>query len=107
MDGMEKSRPARARDGGSAAGGCMSALEYKPPFELWKTDHGIDGKDAKRWLVARFTSRANAIAYLKARVFTYQRDGWFWHADERHRHTMGAISYEIRAVEPRVPIDPE
>ncbi len=88
----------------------MTELEWKPPYELWKTDNGIDGHDAKRWLVARFTTRQKAVAYLAARSFTYQLGGvnpTYWHAEEKHRHTMGAISYEIREVKPEVPVDPE
>lgn len=82
-------------------------LEWKPPFELWKTDHGIDGKDARSWLVARFTTRDRAMAYLSKRGYTYQSNGWLWHSDPNQRHTMGAISYEIREVKPEVPVDPE
>lgn len=87
----------------------MTELEFKPPFELWKMDHGIDGHDAKRWLVARFTTRQKAVAYLTARQFTYQgnQTPMYWHADPDRRHTMGAISYEIRETKPEVPIDPE
>lgn len=86
----------------------MSELEWKPPIELWKMDHGIDGWDAKRWLVARFTARDKAVEYLIARGFTYRHNGQgdYYHKDPAHRNTMGAISYEIREVKPEVPVDP-
>jgi hypothetical protein len=85
----------------------MSEPEWQPSFELIKTDHGIDGLDAKRWLVARFTTRQKAVDYLKARQFTHHESGWYWHAEKSHRHTMGAISYEIREVKQEVPVDPQ
>ena len=86
----------------------LNELEWKPPFELWKHDAGIDGWDAKRWLVARFTTREKAVAYLAARGYTHAegRDH-FAHSDESQRHTMGKISYEIREVTPEVPVDPQ
>lgn len=84
----------------------MSELEWKPPIELWKTNHGIDGHDARRWLVARFTTRDKAVAYLAARQFTHHEHGYFAHADPAFRHTMGQITYEVREVKPEVPVDP-
>lgn len=82
-------------------------LEWKPPYELWKTDHGIDGLDARSWLVARFTTRQKAVDYLTERGFTHRQSGWYWHSDVKNRHTMGAITYEIKEVEPSVPVDPK
>jgi hypothetical protein len=82
-------------------------LDYTPPFELWKTDHGTDGWDARTWLVGRFTKRSKALAYLTARGYDFEQGGYFWHIDEAHRCTMGAISYEIREVKTEVPVDPE
>lgn len=87
----------------------MSEPDYMPPFELWKQDHGIDGWDFKQWLVARFTDRGKALAYLTQRGYTYQLgqpSNVFAHADIQKRNTMGQITYEIREVQPKVPLDP-
>lgn len=82
--------------------------DYMPPFELLKTDHGIDGWDAKTWLVARFTTKPKAVAYLKSIGYGYQQFRDNYYADDiGHRNTMGAISYAIREKVPDVPIDPE
>lgn len=76
-----------------------------PQFELHETDHGIDGWDAKSKLVGRFTTKAKAEAWLVARGFNHRETGWYWHIDPARRHTMNAITYEIRAAL-NVPIDP-
>jgi hypothetical protein len=76
-----------------------------PLFELWKTDHGIDGWDAKTVLVAKFTTRDKALAYIAAMGFTRKTHfGHYEHHDERYRHTMGKLTFEIR--EPKIPVDP-
>lgn len=93
-----------SRTGGSIPSG---ELEWNPPFELWKTDHGIDGLDARSWLVARFTTRQKAVEYLSARKFTHFETGWYWHENVKLRHTMGAITYQIKEVKPEVPVDPK
>lgn len=86
----------------------MSEIPYAPPFTLYKTDHGVDGLDAKTWPVARFTKREKALGYLQSKGFTYQKPGGhFWHQDEKYRNTMGAISYELRETMPELPIDPD
>lgn len=66
------------------------------PFELYETDHGIDGWDAKTVLVARFSDKEKAQAYLAARGFDHVEYDGFWHRDPSRRHTMNAISYAIR-----------
>lgn len=67
-----------------------------PPFELYETDHGIDGWDAKTVLVARFTTKEKAMAWLVARGFNHAEYGSFYHMDPARRHTMNAISYGIK-----------
>lgn len=84
----------------------VGELEYKPPIELWKIDGGIDGLDEKRWLVARFTTRMKAVKYLAERGYTFSDLGRFYHREKSQRHTMNAISYQIREVQPEVPVDP-
>lgn len=78
-------------------------------FELYETNHGIDGWDAKRTLVAYFSDRGKAVTYLHTRGFTFRRgDNHYWHRDKDRRHTMGAISYEIVDTAPKtIPVDPE
>ncbi len=73
-----------------------SEPQYVPPFELWKTDHGVDGWDAKTWLVARFTHRKKAMEYLRARGYTFLEGSYYAHENENQRHCMGKITYEIR-----------
>ncbi len=76
-------------------------------IELWKTDHGIDGWDAKTWLVARFTSREKAMEYLSARGFDFFEYGSYAHREEKFRHTMGKLTYEIRPPKiAEIPVDP-
>jgi hypothetical protein len=77
-------------------------------YELWKTNHGIDGWDAKTTLEAVFTTLTKALQWLERRGFTHEAFGGmhFWHAEEKYRHTMGAISYEIRKANSPI-IDPE
>lgn len=85
----------------------MPEPPYVPPFELWKTDHGTDGWDARTWLVAHFTTRERAIGYLEAKGYTYEQVDGFYHRDEARRHAMGAVSYQIRENRPLVPVDPD
>lgn len=86
----------------------MNEVPYTPPFELWKTDHGVDGHDAKTWLVARFTTEEKAMVYLSSYGYSFTlgngRD--YYHTDPKLRNTMGAISYSIRPVTITVPTDP-
>jgi hypothetical protein len=84
----------------------MSEVPYIPPFELWKTDHGIDGHDARTWLVARFTTRQKAFEYLRGLGYSYPQHGHYYCEKVEGRHTMGALSYEIREKYPDVPVDP-
>ena len=83
-------------------------IPYQAPFELWKTDNGIDGWDAKSWLVAHFTSREKAVNYLAERDYTFPgySANQFRHKDIAKRHTMGEITYEIRERKITVPTDP-
>ena len=85
------------------------AEDYQHPYELWKTDHGIDGWDARTWHVANFSSIDKAIAYLAKRGFTHKNSfgDFYWHAEEAQRHTMGAISYQIRKSNQTIPSDPD
>ena len=80
---------------------------YQPPYELWKTDHGVDGWDAKRWLVATFSSVSKAEAYLKKCGYTFPQYSAFYHEQPEKRNTMGAISYEIRSAKLQLEHDPE
>ena len=84
----------------------MSEIDYAPGFELWKTNHGTDGWDAKTWLVAKFTTEEKAATYLQKRGFTFPVGNSFYNDDDKLRNTMGAISYEIRTVKIDVPVDP-
>ena len=77
-----------------------------PPFELHETNHGIDGWDAKTKLVARFSSNDLAMTWLANRGFTHREYSSFAHVDPASRHTMGQITYEIKASN-LVPEDPE
>lgn len=77
-----------------------------PKYELMETDHGIDGWDAKTRLIARFTEKQKAEAWLAAKGHTYIQYGSYYHQDENRRHTMGAISYNITDAL-CVPEDPE
>lgn len=85
----------------------MNEIAYEPPFELRKTDHGIDGWDAKTWVIAKFTTKQKALDYLAERGFTHKQWNSYYHKDEAKRNTMGAISYEIREVSRSIPTDPE
>jgi len=75
-------------------------------FELRKTDHGIDGWDAKTTIEAYFTSQEAAIKYLSRRDFTYDQYGSYYHADKAYRHCMGCISYRIVKTDDLFHVDP-
>lgn len=78
-----------------------------PKLELHETDHGMGGMgDATTKLVARFSKKLFADAWLAHRGFTHEQYGSFYHEDEAKRHCMGCISYTIRNAE-AVPIDPK
>lgn len=76
-------------------------------WELRKTDHGIDGWDARTWVVGHFTTHAKAMAYLRKRSFTWEEYGSYYHDDVAKRNTMGAISYKIDKAPHGPDIDPE
>lgn len=78
--------------------------EYQPPFELFKTDSGIDGHDATTWLVARFSTFHKAEEYLARRGYTFFDHGSYYHHDITRRNTMNHISYAIRDAKPKTPI---
>jgi len=76
------------------------------PFELYETNHGIDGWDAKTKLVARFSDKNLALQWLAERGFNHVEHGSYAHKDPARRHTMGQITYAIKpALE--VPEDPK
>jgi hypothetical protein len=76
-------------------------------YELWKTDHGVDGWAAQRTLEARFTTSQLAANYLINRNFTHWEYGSWWHSDVCHRHTIGAISYQIKPMPvDNIPLNP-
>lgn len=88
----------------------MGEIEWQPPFELWKHNGGMGGPfDGKCWMVARFTTKEKADDYLNKRGYTYREhgDNYIQHEDKKQRHTMGQISYEIRAIDIEYPLDPE
>ena len=82
-------------------------LDWQPMFELRKTDEGIDGWDAKTWVVAKFTSYEKAKEYLSKGSYTYQIGNSYYHSKPECRNTMGAISYDICKVEIKIPVDPD
>lgn len=77
-----------------------------PKFCLYKTDHGIDGWDAKTKLVARFDTVALAEWWLRDRGYTFKEHGQYAHAEPARRHGMGNISYHI-APDVQVPENPK
>lgn len=77
-----------------------------PKFELFETNHGVDGWDAKTNLVARFTTKELAHEFLAARGFTHVQFGSFYHQDPSRRHCMGCVSYGIAEAK-QVPEDPK
>lgn len=76
-------------------------------WELIKTDHGIDGWDARSTLEARFTTLQKALSWLRNRGFTWEEHGSWYHGDHDKRNRMGAISYNIDKAPSGPPIDPE
>jgi len=96
----------------------MREIDYYVPYKLEKTNHGVDGMDAKRWIVAEFSSLGKALKYLANRGHTVTHSGSkisegmalkesFYHEKREKRHTMGAISYRIYENKPYIPVDPE
>lgn len=77
-----------------------------PEFELYKTDHGIDGWDARTTLEARFTTKHKAVLYLATRGYCHIEYGSFYHLDPAKRHCMGCISFKIENTK-LVPEDPQ
>lgn len=82
----------------------------RPTHVLKRTDHGVDGWDAKTAVAAYFTSRDNAMAYLRGIGYDYPQYGSFYANKVEHRNTMGAISYSVveltGPIDPPTPIDP-
>lgn len=76
-------------------------------WELSKTDHGIDGWDARTTIEAHFTTREKAISWLRKRDYTWEEYGSYYHANINKRNTMGTISYHIDKVSKTVDVDPE
>ncbi len=82
--------------------------EYKPPFELMKTNHGVDGLDAKTWKIANFTTEQKAIDYLAARDYTHKEgSGAYAHKEQAKRHTMGQLTYRIKPRDIKYSTDPK
>lgn len=76
-------------------------------WTLTKTDHGIDGWDARTTIEAYFTSHVKALQWLAKRDFTWEEYGSYYHEDIRKRNTMGAISYHLGKAHNGPPVDPE
>lgn len=74
---------------------------------LYKTDHGVDGWDAETIKVAKFSTKAKAIAYIAKMGYTYYQYGAYYHHNDDLRNTMGCISFEIKTENIRdLPLNP-
>lgn len=74
-------------------------------FELWETDAGIDGFDAKVCLIGHFSSLPKVMSWLERRGYTYPEGGEYAHKDEVKRHCMGRLTYRVKP-HLAVPLDP-
>lgn len=74
-------------------------------LDLFETNHGLDGWDARTVLKAQFTGIEKASKWLRKRG--YRKDaktGWY----RTGTPNMGEIIYELRPhVSTAVPIDPD